>query len=184
VSGPFRLDRVADAADEHASNLIVLDYIQRIDPPGNFNGMREKINALMAIMRKLTGQDIGILATSALTSSRDGDGRSSYDGKHLGLASFRESSELEYGCDDAFLLLATVQDEDNAPVRMMTLNHAKSRDAETKQVKLKFFRLLQAFNPVDASKQTAGGSSPSASDRAKKMWANSGVYEAKEGSVS
>ncbi len=99
--------------------------------------MREKINALMSIMRQLADAGIGILAAAALTRSRDSKGRSSYDGKHLSLASFRESSELEYGCDDAFLLYPTEPDTDpDDPVRLMTLNHAKSRDGETKDVVL------------------------------------------------
>ena len=107
VKAPYTLDRIADAADDHGADLIVLDYAQRIEPPGRFNGMREKINALMSIMRQLADAGIGILAAAALTRSRDSKGRSSYDGKHLSLASFRESSELEYGCDDAFLLYPT-----------------------------------------------------------------------------
>ena len=69
--------------------------------------MREKINALMSIVRQLADAGIGLLAAAALTRSRDSKGRSSYDGRHLSLASFRESSELEYGCDDAFLLYPT-----------------------------------------------------------------------------
>ena len=47
--------------------------------------MREKINASMSIMRQLADAGIGILAAAALTRSRDGKGRSSYDGKHLSL---------------------------------------------------------------------------------------------------
>ena len=175
VRAPYTLDRISEAADDHAADLIVLDYVQRIDPPGRFSGMREKINALMSVMRRLADAGIGILAAAALTRSRDGKGRSSYDGKHLSLASFRESSELEYGCDDAFLLYPTDDKADpDDPVRLMTLNHAKSRDGETTDAQLVFHRRFQAFKPADPWTMTARGSSPSLPDRAKRTWTESG----------
>ena len=182
VKAPYTLDRIADAADDHKADLIVLDYAQRIEPPGRFNGMREKINALMSIMRQLADAGIGILAAAALTRSRDSKGRSSYDGKHLSLASFRESSELEYGADDALLLYPTEPDADpNEPVRLMTLNHAKSRDGETKDVVLKFHRRFQKFEDAGHWNATAKGSSPSPLDRVKGIWAKSGGNGIPEG---
>ena len=177
VKAPYTLDRIADAADDHGADLVVVDYLQRVEPPGRFNGMREKINALMSIIRQLVDAEIGILAAAALTRSRDSKGRSSYDGKHLSLASFRESSELEYGCDDAFLLYPTEDDADpEEPVRLMTLNHAKSRDGETKDVVLKFHRRFQKFEDAGPWNTTAKGSSPSPVARVKGIWAKSGGH--------
>jgi replicative DNA helicase len=181
IRAPYTLDQIAEAADAHAADLIVLDYVQRIDPPGRFSGMREKINALMSVMRQLADAEIGILAAAALTRSRDGKGRSSYDGKHLSLASFRESSELEYGCDDAFLLYPTGDDDPDDPVRLLTLDHVKSRDGETKDVQLVFHRRFQAFKPADA--WTMKPKEPSASPAAKVrgVWARSGGNGGRKG---
>ena len=93
----------------------------------------------------------------------------------LSLASFRESSELEYGCDDAFLLYPTEADADpEEPVRLMTLNHAKSRDGETKDVVLKFHRRFQKFEDAGLWNRSAKGSSPSPAERVKGIWAKSG----------
>ena len=185
VKAPYTLDRIADAADDHEADLIVLDYVQRIDPPGKFTAMRDRVNALMSIMRQLADAGIGILAAAALTRSRDSKGRSSYDGKHLSLASFRESSELEYGADDAFLLYPTESDADpDELVRLMTLNHAKSRDGETKDVVLKFHRRFQKFEDAGPWSKTAVGSSPSPSSavsRVKAAWGNSGGNGTPEG---
>ena len=36
VRAPFTLDRIDDVARDHEANLIVLDYVQRIDPLGQF----------------------------------------------------------------------------------------------------------------------------------------------------
>ena len=138
--------------------------------------MRDRVNALVSIIRQLADAGIGILAAAALTRSRDNKGRSCYDGKHLSLASFRESSELEYGCDDAFLLYPTEADADpDEPVRLMTLNHAKSRDGETKDIVLKFHRRFQKFEDAGPFSTTAKGSSPSPAARVKAVW--SGAQE-------
>ncbi len=174
VKGPYHLDRIAGAADDHQADLIVLDYAQRLDLPGRFNGMREKINALMGTMRQFADADIGIIAAAALTRSRDGKGRSSYDGKHLSLASFRESSELEYGADDAFLLYETEPGADHAdPVRLMTLNHAKSRDGETKDLVLRFHRRFQRFEDAGTFNIAVKAVSSSTAARVKGAWSKS-----------
>jgi replicative DNA helicase len=178
VEGPNDLDRVAAAADDVAADLIVLDYVQRIRPPGRHPSMRDQINALMDALRQMANAGVGIIAAAALTRSRDGKGRSSYDGKHLSLASFRESSELEYGADDAFLLYPMEPDADpNAPVRLVTLSHQKSRDGETRDATLKFHRRFQVFEPADPCTMTAQGSSTSPSSlapRLKGIWAKPG----------
>jgi replicative DNA helicase len=174
VKAPYTLDRVAEAADDHAADLIVLDYLQRFTTPGKFTGMREKINAVMDIARRTADAGIGILAAAALTRSRDGKGRSSYDGRHLSLASFRESSELEYGADDAFLLYPADEGADPAdPIRLMRLNHAKSRDGETKDVILKFHRRFQAFEDAGCWNVPVKGPSPSPASRARGTWTKS-----------
>jgi replicative DNA helicase len=148
VRGPYTLDRIAGAVDDSGADLIVLDYIQRIELTGKFNGMRDKANALMSKLREFADGGYGVIAAAALTRSKDSKGRSSYDGKHLGLASFRESSELEYGADDAFLLYPTDQAASlDDPERPTTLAHVKFRDGETQTIELIFHRRTQSFEP-------------------------------------
>src|SRR5262249_12436599 len=72
---------------------------------------------------------------AAVARSRDNKGRSSYAGDALGLASFRESSELEFGADDAFILAP--DDEDGETV---TLRHLKARNGEPCDLRLLFDR--------------------------------------------
>ena len=161
VQGPHTMDRICAAGDEFGADLVVLDYVQRIGLDGKFAGMRDKTNALMSKMREIADAGYGIIAAAALTRSKDGKGRSSYDGKHLNLASFRESSELEYGCDSAFLLFPTdpAADPDD-PNRHMTLAHVKNRDGETQSVELMFHRRIQSF---EATEPWVAPASPSAS---------------------
>jgi replicative DNA helicase len=153
VEGPYDLARIADVADEFEADLLVLDYLQRFELSGKHNGLREKMNAMMSMLRQFASADVGILAAAALTRSRDSAGRSSYDGKHLGMASFRESSELEYGCDDAFLLFPLKGGEDDDhddAIQDTMLAHVKSRDGEPKSICLKFHRRIQQFRSFDA----------------------------------
>jgi replicative DNA helicase len=132
VQGPYTVERIAGAVDDSGADLIILDYIQRIDITGKFNGMRDKTNALMSKLREFADGGYGVIMAAALTRSKDNKGRSSDAGKHLSLASFRESGELEYGADDACLLYPTDPAASlDDPERPTTLAHVKSRDGET-----------------------------------------------------
>ena len=116
----------------------------------------------MEIMRQMADAGSGIPAAATLTRSRDGKGRSSYEGKPLSLESFRESSELESGAKDAFLLYPTDDAADpDDPVRLMTLNHARSRDGETQDARLVFHRRFQEFEPPDTWTTIVKGTPPS-----------------------
>jgi replicative DNA helicase len=167
VQGPYDLARVADVADEFEADLLVLDYLQRFDVPGRHNGLREKTNALMSTMRQLASAGVGILAAAALTRSKDSAGRSSYSGAHLNMASFRESSELEYGRDNAFLLFPVADDEkeEDDSIQRMMLAHVKSRDGELTSTTLKFHRRIQKFTALDD-----GTPAPSAAAAVNQVW--------------
>lgn len=159
---PHRLESIATAASDFGADLVVLDYVQRIDPAGKANGMRERINLLMSEIRRLADKGgIGILAAAAVSRSRDSKGTATYAGKHLSLASLRESGELEFACDDCLLLYAT-DDDPTAPVRSMLLKHEKSRYGELRDVPLAFDRRVQRFE-VDPWSDDAASASPASS---------------------
>ncbi|MFM9964254.1 MAG: hypothetical protein ACKV2Q_23880, partial [Planctomycetaceae bacterium] len=80
-------------------------------------------------------------------------GRSSYSGEGLSLASFRESSELEFGADDAFILTPVADSE-------VILRHLKSRNGECLDLRLTFDKPLQRFTPIDAGNVTSNGERP------------------------
>ena len=56
----------------------------------------------MNYLRQFAEAGVGLMVVSAVGRSKDSKGRSSYT-EGLSLASFRESSELEFGADDAFI---------------------------------------------------------------------------------
>lgn len=75
---------------------------------------------------------------------------SSYDPNGLGLASFKESGELEYGADSAYLL-APDANGGNA----VTLRCLKDRNGESLDIALHFDRHRQRFIVADGGKAPA-----------------------------
>jgi replicative DNA helicase len=149
VRPPFDLANVAQSADDFRANLLLLDYIQRIPPPGEHADKRGSVNATMNYLRQFADAGTAVLVISAVGRTKDGQGRSSYASEGLNLASFRESSELEFGCDDAFILTGAEDDED-----AVILRHLKSRHGETKDLSLSFDRKRQRFGGSEAGQAT------------------------------
>jgi replicative DNA helicase len=146
VQPPFDLANVAASADAFDAGLIVLDYIQRIGAPGEHGDRRGAVDATMSYLRQFADAGTAIIVVAALARSKDAKGRSSY-GEGLSLASFRETSELEYGADDA-LILAPSEGEEEPPSRVV-LKHLKSRHGETRDIALTFDRKHQRFTPAE-----------------------------------
>jgi replicative DNA helicase len=142
VRPPFDLANVAATADAFKADLLLLDYIQRIPPPGEHADQRGSVNATMDYLRQFADAGTAVIVVSAIGRTKDNKGRSSYASDGLSLASFRESSELEFGCDDAFLLVAADQGD------AVTLRHLKSRHGEARDIDLTFDRRLQRFASV------------------------------------
>src|SRR5262249_41369600 len=95
VTPPFDLANVAATADAFNAGLILLDYVQRIPPPGDHGDKRGSVNATMSYLREFADAGTAVIVISAIGRTKDNKGRSSYAGEGLNLASFRESSELE-----------------------------------------------------------------------------------------
>jgi replicative DNA helicase len=168
---PSDLDSVRAAAKAHQADVVVIDYLQRVNPPSKFPSMRDRINALMGALRQLADGGAALLVAAALVRSRNSRGRATYAGPHPSLASFRESGEVEYAADDCFLLFPP--DEDNEqPVWSMLLKHAKCRDGEPKDLALRFHRRTQRFehNPFLGAASPAGGPP----DQGRKGWGAGG----------
>ncbi len=153
VRSPFDLTNIAAVADEFGAGLIVLDYIQRIQPPGEHGDKRGSVDATMNHLRKWADADMAVIVLSAVGRTKDKQGRSSYSGEGLNLASFRESSELEFGADDAFILIP-VSDDD------VILRHLKSRNGECRDLRMAFDKPLQRFTQLDATEVTSKGEQP------------------------
>jgi replicative DNA helicase len=155
VRPPFNLANVAHSVDQFHADLIVLDYIQRIPPPGDHGDKRLAIDATMNFLRQFADEgQKAVICVAAVGRTKDNKGRSSYDGGGLNLASFKESGELEFGCDDAFLLVP-----DSKRVDGVRLRHLKSRYGEPRDLELRFDKARQSFT----GSQLAPSPAPAAS---------------------
>jgi replicative DNA helicase len=146
VRPPFDLGNIAAAVDALDADLLVLDYVQRIRPPGEHADRRGSVDALMDYLRQFADAGKAVVCVAAVARSKDKRGRSSYDGDALNLASFRESSELEYGADSAYIL---IPDDDNPEV--VTLRCLKHRHGEPRDIALRFERARQRFIATNPS---------------------------------
>ena len=151
VRPPFDLANVAASADAFNAGLIVLDYIQRIPPPGNHGDKRGSVDATMDYLRQFADAGVAVVVVAAVSRSKDRQGRSTYAGDALNLASFRESSELEFGADDAFILVNDPDDDTG-----VILRHLKARHTEAKDIALTFDRARQRFTPRTSTPPPSG----------------------------
>lgn len=143
VRPPFDLANVAASADAFDAGLIVLDYIQRIPPPGQHGDKRGAVDASMNYLRQFADAGVAVIVVAAVSRGKDSKGRTSYDG--INLASFRESGELEFGADDAFILLP------DRKAGTVDLKHLKSRHGDCVDTLLAFDGARQSFAPAVAT---------------------------------
>lgn len=171
VRSPYTLANVAATADAFNAGLIVLDYIQRIPPPGEHGDRRGSVDASMSYLREFADAGVAVMVIAALSRSKDARGRSTYDADSLSLASFRESSELEFGADDAFILVADPDDEGK-----VILRHLKSRYGDLRDIHLNFDRPRQRLSA------TTGDATPGKLQTAlHQLWERSAPADDQEG---
>lgn len=150
VRPPFDLGNIAATADAFAplasggGLLLVFDYIQRIAPPGTQGDKRGSIDATMNYLRQFADAGAAVIVVSAVGRQKDAKGRSSYSGDSMNLASFKESGELEFGADDAFILAPSAESSD-----VRELKHLKARHTEPVDISLRFDGSIQSFEAIE-----------------------------------
>jgi replicative DNA helicase len=100
LNAPYSLENVATAGTAFAANVMVLDYIQRFTVGDGKAEKREQLETAATVLRWFCDAGAAVLVASAVARQKSANG-STYRG--LNLASFRGSSELEYGTDAAYL---------------------------------------------------------------------------------
>lgn len=153
MAAPFDIHNVAASADAVAADVIVIDYIQRFTIPSDDSESRHRVNRMMDYLRRFASAGVAVVVISAVGRTRDRWGRSSYASDGLSLASFRESSELEFGADDA-LILAPADPDTPDQVR---LAHLKARHGMQVTQDFVFDRYVQSFSLIDPIAETHAG---------------------------
>jgi replicative DNA helicase len=131
---PFTLERLAERSSVFEANVVVLDYAQRFDFADRSNDSRAQCNAVMDVCRRIADQGRAVIVVSAVN-------RAGYAKDTAGLASFRESSELEYGADSAWLLVQEAEGPSS-----VTLKCCKNRHGQLADIPLEFDGSRQCFS--------------------------------------
>jgi replicative DNA helicase len=134
---------------ERPPGLLIVDYLQKFTPRGVEK--RAGIDDLMTLLRGLADRGWAILAISAIKRSATG----SYESKSLGLSSFRDSSEIEFNLDSAYVLKHDGEADEKSDVTNVLLECCKNRHGKMQDFPLKFnkprmefsFRTNAAFDP-------------------------------------
>ncbi len=144
MSPPILLGDIADAISEFNPDLVVVDYLQRVNIGDNTmdNNERIRISRIMTALRELVANRT-IIVVSALKRS----GKANYESSDLGLASFRETSEIEYASNDVFLLVPDTANVGNES--RFLLRHEKSRGGRKKDIGLLFDGRYHRWRGVD-----------------------------------
>lgn len=174
MDDPFDIGNVAATVDAFGADLLIIDYVQRLSIPTQDVESRHRVNRAMDYLRRFANMGLAVIVVSALGRTRDKAGRSSYDGEGMSLASFRETSELEYGADDALIL--SVVDKKKDP-DILRLAHLKARHGRQVDQDLHFDRAVQSFTLLSSA---APGAKFSAGERA----ATTGSPPVERGSVT
>jgi replicative DNA helicase len=138
LHAPFALEHVAAAGTAFGANVLALDYIQRFTVGDGKGDKREQLETAATILRRFCDAGAVVLAASAVARQRH-TGGSTYAG--LNLASFRGSSELEYGTDAAYLLVPGAADA-------ITLQCEKNRYGAVADIVTRFDATTQTFTPA------------------------------------
>jgi replicative DNA helicase len=140
VRGPFTFDNVAAAADELEPQILVLDYLQRFQSSASSDDRRGGLDQSMSLIRRFADAGSCVFVVSALSRQKNSQGRSGYDAETLTLAAFRDSSEIEFGVDDAYIMTTGKEPSERV------LKHLKSRNGECRDIALEFNGSVQRFS--------------------------------------
>lgn len=160
---PFSMTDVRAACDQFEPHIVVLDYLQRLGVGEGSIDMKSQVAGVMTQVRLLADQGPAVLAVAALNraaSSRSSARAESNVDAVNDIAVFRDSSDIEYSLDDAFVLVPTndnrtIRDTDAYEPKKVVLRHVKSRNNLTVHIPLAFDGRLQEFTlrPWQASEE-------------------------------
>ncbi len=156
TKGTFSLDNIAATADAFApltgngDLLLVVDYVQRLQGQPGATDKRGSVDLTMNHLRQFADAGAAVIVVSAVGRQRDKRGSSSYG--NLNLASFKESGELEFGADDAFVMTMTDDDEPGGRI----LRHLKARHGDPTDIDLIFDGATQSFSAAYETRDPHG----------------------------
>ena len=146
---PVDLEEITDLQMAEPG-LLVLDYLQKFAPRDS--DPRSGVNEVMDALRMIALEGWAVLAMSSTTRGMHG-----HDHAKLNLSSFKESGEIEFNADAAYVLRDRT-DDPNDPIRLIDLDCVKNRNGARTKRALRFHAEYMSFEPrPDEPKPETGG---------------------------
>jgi replicative DNA helicase len=139
LESPFTLRHLTEAMIEFRARLAVIDYAQRFTTGDGEE--RAKLDTLMSGVRRLATAGACVLLVSSVARQKSSTGSSTYAG--LSLASFRGSSEIEFGADAAYIL------DTDPKSGVAVLKCEKGRFRQQRDILMRFDGPRQTFTAGD-----------------------------------
>ena len=132
--------------------LLVVDYLQKFAPADK--DVRQGVGEVVSGMRMLAKAGWAVLCLSATARNKDGK----HDSKSLSLSSFKESGEIEFNADSAYVLVDNGPlDESKEYIRHVTLSHVKNRHGAKVNRELQFHMPRMSFEAMPQVEPVAIG---------------------------
>ncbi len=133
---PYAMDNLVLGVKQQQANIVVVDYLQRfaVKHDQQTTNTRERITEAMDMLRQLVNWGVAVIVVSSLARDKGASGKGY---REITLASFRDSSELEYGCDIAYGLEADPKAADGAVV-LRNLKRRYGESGEGADIVLRF----------------------------------------------
>lgn len=157
LNAPHSLEHVGAAGTAFGANVLILDYIQRFTVGDGSKPQREQLETAATLLRRCCDIGAAVLVASAVSRQKSASG-STYQG--LNLASFRGSSELEYGTDSAYLFAPG----DGGTI---TLTCEKNRYGAVVDIVTAFDPTTQTFTPAPSGLAAFDAATPAATRHSK-----------------
>jgi len=144
LDGRASMEEIRAAVEQHRPDLVVLDYLQRLAAAEGGNDIRGSVNRAMAMARGMADRGSAVCIVSALNRPVQQAGQAA--SPVPGLASFRESSEIEFGADNAYILREKPSKGMGDGCKLLQLCHLKSRYGRPESIDVVFDPAGQTFS--------------------------------------
>ncbi len=144
LNPPMGIEQLLNLKDKKPG-LLIVDYVQKFAP--SRGDTKQGITEVMGRLRELAMHGWAIIALSA-TARTVGKGGSTHESEKLTQASFRDSSELEYNADAAYLLVDLGEHDGKPYIRRIDLRCVKNRHDERVDKQLIFHMPRMSFEAV------------------------------------
>lgn len=157
MTPPFTCNELAKLSLVDPPGILIVDYLQKFKSATS--DARAGVDEVVTCLRELAMHGWAVLALSATT--RSNGKRGGHDPENLSLSSFKESGEIEFNADAAYVLRN--RSKDHEPIKEIDLDCVKNRAGMMDRVELRFrgefmqFERRASEHHADLDQWNAGG---------------------------